>query len=234
MFVTFEGMEGSGKSTALAGVAERLEAMGMDVVCTREPGGSELGRTVRTLLLDAKRSMVPEAELFLFLADRAQHVAEVIRPALARGAMVLCDRFTDSTLAYQGHARKLDLQVLASFNQAATGGLEPDLTLLFDLPVEEGLRRVEERRAQLGDEGYDRLDAEKRAFHEAVRAGFRLIAEQAPSRVCVLDATLSKEEVLCACLEAIQARGSTGEGEVLSSGLNSLRTLLQASVPGEK
>lgn len=206
MFVTFEGMEGAGKSTALAVVAERLKARGMEVVCTREPGGSELGRTLRTLLLDSRRDMVPAAELFLFLADRAQHVAEVIRPALARGAVVLCDRFADSTLAYQGYARKIDLQVLNTLNQAATGGLDPDLTLLFDLPVEEGLRRVQLRRAQMGDGAYDRLDAETRAFHEAVREGFRFIAEQAPSRICVLDATLSKERVLCECLRAIEAR----------------------------
>lgn len=206
MFITFEGVEGAGKSTALTGVAAKYAASGLEVVCTREPGGSALGKTLRSLLLDGKTSMVSEAELFLFLADRAQHVAEVIRPALARGAMVLCDRFTDSTLAYQGFARGLDLSTLATLNATATGGLEPDLTLLFDLPVEEGLARVARRRQELGEAGCDRLDAEAVSFHEAVRAGFHFIAEHAPSRVCLLDASLAREAVLAACCRAIERR----------------------------
>ena len=203
MFVTFEGVEGAGKSTALAAVAAHYAACGVDLVCTREPGGSALGRTLRSLLLDVKSSMVSEAELFLFLADRAQHVAEVIRPALARGALVLCDRFTDSTLAYQGFARGLSLETLTTLNAAATGGLEPDLTLLFDLPVEEGLARVRKRKEELGEQGCDRLDAEAVSFHAAVRKGFHFIAEHAPSRVCLLDASLAREDVLV--LEDIHA-----------------------------
>ena len=132
-------------------------------------------------------------------------MAEVIRPALADGAIVLCDRFTDSTLAYQGFARHLDLDMLRTLNKSATGDLEPDLTLILDLPVQEGLRRVAERRRQTGCTGEGRIDDEQLSFHEAVRKGFLFIAEQAPSRVCLLDAGRPREEVLAACLEAIAA-----------------------------
>ena len=136
MFVTFEGIEGAGKSTAINYLAGFLQENGHDPLCTREPGGCALGRSLRSILLDARtRELSSRAELFLFLADRAQHVAEIIRPALEAGQTVLCDRYTDSTLAYQGHGRGLDTEYLRRLNQAASGGLQPDLTLLLDLPV---------------------------------------------------------------------------------------------------
>lgn len=142
MFVTFEGVEGAGKSTALKNMARELGQEGADVLVTREPGGSGLGKALRTLLLDCNSQITPDAELCLFLADRAQHVAEVIRPALAAGKVVLCDRYADSTYAYQGFARGMDLGRLRLLNDAVTGGLRPDLTLVFDVPEEEGLARA--------------------------------------------------------------------------------------------
>ena len=151
MFVTFEGIEGAGKSTAIDYLSSYLQARGHDPVLTREPGGSALGRRLRALLLDVRTgSIASRAELFLFLADRAQHVAEVIRPALEAGQVVLCDRFTDSTLAYQGYGRGLDTEYLRSLNTAATGGLAPDLTLLLDLPVRCGLERAGQRNRSEG------------------------------------------------------------------------------------
>ncbi len=206
MFITFEGTEGCGKSTALRGVSRVLAERGENPFCTREPGGSALGRHLRSLLLGREFRIDAQAELFLFLADRAQHVTECIRPALAEGRTVLCDRYMDSTMAYQGCARHIDLDVLSGMNMLATGWLEPDLTLLLDLPVEEGLRRVAKRRHSQGDESEDRFEEETLAFHEAVRQGFLRIADTAPSRVCVIDAALPEEEVLASCLRAIDRR----------------------------
>lgn len=206
MFVTFEGMDGCGKTTALRGVAEVLRAEGHEVVCTREPGGCELGKRLRALLLDEKSDIEPMAELLLFLADRAQHVATVIRPALARGAVVLCDRFSDSTLAYQGFARNLDRGTLHLLNGVATGGLAPDLTLVLDLPVTLGLSRMARRRAEGGEAGETRMDAETLDFHAQVVRGFHFIAEHAPSRVCLIDACPPPEQVRDACLEAVRAK----------------------------
>lgn len=173
MFISFEGIEGAGKSTAINYLAGFLQENGHDPLCTREPGGCALGRSLRSILLDARtRELSSRAELFLFLADRAQHVAEIIRPALEAGQTVLCDRYTDSTLAYQGHGRGLDTEYLQRLNQAATGGLQPELTLLLDLPVRCGLMRAGERNRLEGlvvSEG--RFDAESLDFHERVRQG---------------------------------------------------------------
>lgn len=205
MFITFEGIEGSGKSTALRLVADRLRARGEDPLCTREPGGSTLGRSLRAMLLDCKSRIDPRAELSLFLADRAQHVAEVIRPALAAGRTVLCDRYADSTLAYQGYARNLDITAIIALNNFATNGLKPDLTLLLDLPVETGLGRALARNEEKGSalsEG--RFDAESVAFHTAVRNGFLAIARR-ENRIRVIDASLPREEVARHCLDAIDA-----------------------------
>ena len=207
MFITFEGIEGAGKSTAIEFLVEYLQAHGYDPVTTREPGGSALGRRLRSLLLDVRTTgLCSRAELFLFLADRAQHVAEVIRPALEAGQVVLCDRFTDSTLAYQGHGRGLDTEYLRSLNTAATGGLAPDLTLLLDLPVRCGLERAGQRNRSEGmviAEG--RFDSESLDFHERVRRGYRDLAEEEPERFAIIDASQPPEDVVLQCRSAIEA-----------------------------
>lgn len=205
MFVTFEGMEGSGKSTALRGVAQALAARGRAVVETQEPGGCPLGRTLRAVLLDARtQNLAERAELYLFLADRAQHVHEVVRPALQAGSVVLCDRFCDSTFAYQGHGRGLDLSMLRQLNAQATGGLMPDVTLLFDLPVEEGLARARSRNATDGkSENEGRFEAEKLAFHQRVREGFLELAAAEPDRFRIIDASRRPDQVLAAVLVAL-------------------------------
>ncbi|MDO5538078.1 MAG: dTMP kinase [Desulfovibrionaceae bacterium] len=207
MFITFEGVEGAGKSTAIRGVAASLEARGAKVLLTREPGGSGLGRELRRLLLGTSMDLDPLAELCLFLADRAQHVARIIRPALARGEIVLCDRYADSTIAYQGFARGLDVERLVTLNDIATGSLVPDLTLVLDLPVEEGLARVAARRADAGADEEGRIDAETVSFHEAVRRGFHRIAADEPGRVRLIDSRPPKETVLAACLAEIDRPG---------------------------
>lgn len=186
MFVTFEGPEGAGKSTAIRAAAGALKALGRAVLVTREPGAGETGAAIRRILLDGG-GLTREAETFLFLADRSQHVAEVIRPALQRREWVLCDRHADSTVVYQGHARGMDLDWLRSMNLVATGGLVPDLTLLFDLDPAVGLSRLTSK---------DRLDAEPLEFHEKVRQGFLEESRREPGRWRLVDAAQSKDEVL--------------------------------------
>ncbi|MBC8103998.1 MAG: dTMP kinase [Cytophagales bacterium] len=186
LFLTFEGPDGGGKTTQIARLAERLTALGHVVARTREPGGDPVGERVRELLLRTEVS--PEAELLLFAAARAQNVQTVIRPALAAGEIVLCDRFTDSTIAYQGWGRGLPLEMIARLNSFATGGLSPDKTFLLDLPPEQGLARQ-----QASEQ--DRLDRETLAFHERVRAGFLASAASEPDRFVVLDATRPADQV---------------------------------------
>lgn len=202
MFVTFEGVEGAGKSTALKNMARELGQEGADVLVTREPGGSGLGKALRTLLLDCNSQITPDAELCLFLADRAQHVAEVIRPALAAGKVVLCDRYADSTYAYQGFARGMDLGRLRLLNDAVTGGLRPDLTLVFDVPEEEGLARARARNQSEGTEVSEgRFDNETLKFNAAVRGGFLKLAAAEPQRMRIIDSTACRADVLARCLE---------------------------------
>lgn len=179
-FITLEGPEGAGKSTHLRLLAGRLRAQGRSVLATREPGGTRLGEAVRRLLqFDAAgESPMPRAELLLFLASRAQLVETVIRPALARGEWVLCDRFCDSTFAYQGYGRGMDVNALRALNAFAAGGLTPDLTLLLDIPQEESRLRV------AGREGpADRFEREREAFHRKLAEGFRALAAQEPNRI---------------------------------------------------
>lgn len=206
MFITFEGIEGAGKSTAIGQLSDFLRNHGHDPLCTREPGGSVLGRSLRSLLLNTRTgSLASRAELYLFLADRAQHVAEVIRPALEAGQVVLCDRYTDSTLAYQGYGRGLDIERLRSLNDMATGSLAADLTLLLDLPVREGLERAGERNKTLGTvlaEG--RFDAESLDFHSRIRAGYLSLAKEEPDRFAIVDASQSPEDVALQCRSAIE------------------------------
>jgi dTMP kinase len=191
LFITFEGIEGSGKSTHLRHLATHLRSVGRPVLETREPGGTPAGATIRRLLLGEDAvPLTAMAELFLYCADRTQHVTELIRPALAAGRVVLCDRFSDSTIAYQGFGRGLDLSAIRALDERARAGLAPALTFLFDCPVAEGLRRVRERRGR-----GDRFERESEEFHERIRAGFQALAAAEPARFCVLDATQSIEHV---------------------------------------
>jgi len=200
MFITFEGIEGSGKSTQLRRLAERIPG----VVVTKEPGGTPLADRIRAILLDSSSHLDPVAELFLFAASRRQHVVEIIRPALQRGEVVLCDRFTDSTLAYQGFGRLIDLDKLRALNAWATESLVPDLTLLFDLPEQVGLARARSRNAEaVQDEG--RFEAEELRFHQRVREGYRALAVAEPSRFVVINAEGDVDEVY-ARVEAELAR----------------------------
>ena len=188
-FITFEGGEGTGKTTQLKALLAHVLALHADAIQTRDPGGTAIGNQVRELLLNADNvRMSALAELFLYEASRAQLVQEVIRPALAAGRIVLCDRFTDSTVAYQGYGRGLDLDLVERLNAVATGGLRPDLTFLLDLDPVVGLARATERLAQ-PRQRRDRLEDEMLEFHQRVQAGYRALAAREPERVVILDAT---------------------------------------------
>ncbi len=184
MFITFEGPEGSGKTTQIRLLRDYLQQQGWSVVATREPGGTPIGDQIRACLHDVNNTaMTAAAELLLYSASRAQLVGELIRPALAQGQIVLCDRYADSTLAYQGYGRGLDLAALQQITQFVTGGLQPDLTLFLDVAVEAGLAR-----RQLGGDEMNRLDREAVTFHQKVRAGyFQLIAAN-PARWVIINA----------------------------------------------
>jgi dTMP kinase len=191
LFVTFEGIEGSGKSTHLGLLAAHLRSAGHRVVETREPGGTAAGRAIRAILLGADAlPLEPLAELLLYCADRTQHLGEIVRPALASGHVVLCDRFSDSTIAYQGYARGLDLETVRALDAQARGGLRPDLTFLLDCPARGGLRRARGRGA-----AGDRFEDAPLAFHERVRAGFRALAAAEPERFHAVDSTAPRGEV---------------------------------------
>lgn len=195
LFVTFEGGEGTGKTTQLKALLTHLRAAGREAIETRDPGGTPIGKQIRGLLLDPENTrMAAASELFLYEASRAQLVHEIIRPALDAGRVVLCDRFADSTVAYQGYGRGLDLDLIARMNALATDGLRPDLTLLLDLDPEAGLARATQRVAQR-QQRHDRIEEEVLAFHQRVRAGYRAIAAAEPGRVAVLDAARGMAEI---------------------------------------
>ena len=191
--ITFEGIEGCGKTTQLLLLASHLQQRGLPVVTTREPGGTPLGERVRELLLDPRIVPVPAAELFLFEAARAQVVAEVIVPALAAGTTVLADRFSDSSLAYQGGARGLPGATVARLNELACNGLVPDRTLVFDLDVELAFGRARRRPSTTAENS--RFEDEALAFHQAVAEAYRALARREPRRVAIVDARGTSEEV---------------------------------------
>jgi dTMP kinase len=196
-FVTFEGIEGSGKTTVSREVRRSLESAGVRVTHAREPGGTAVSEAIRGLLLDPERTeMDPRAELFLYLASRAQLVAEVIRPALAAGRSVVCDRYLDASVAYQGWARGLGEEFVRDLNAAAVGSAVPDRTFLLDLAVAEGLGRGPARREAEGTAVRDRLEREAAAFHERVREGYLRLAKREKKRIVVIDASLPLEEVV--------------------------------------
>ena len=206
MFITLEGIEGAGKTTQIPLLVAFLEKKGHTCVVTREPGGTAIGAKIRALLLDPENSrMVPETELLLYAADRAQHVRRQIEPALAAGKTVVCDRFADATEAYQGVARGLDMELVRALNRVATGGRMPDITLLFDLPPEVGLKRAWQRIAQNGRETADcRFENEKMAFHERVRQGYLDMARREPGRFIVVDAQGPAAEVADRMITALE------------------------------
>ena len=202
LFVTFEGVEGCGKSTQSRRLDAWLRERGRDVVLTREPGGTPLTMQIRALLADPASQLDPTAELMLFLADRAQHVASVIRPALEAGRIVLCDRFCDSTLAYQGYGRGHSLAWLEELNLRASHAVVPDLTLWFDCPVETGLRRANQRDGGPGD----RFEIEPLAFHSRIRTGFSELAARFPERIVRVDSTRDPDSVTADCITALTPR----------------------------
>ena len=213
MFLTVEGIEGAGKSTLIGLLSAELEKRGIPFLRTREPGGCALGAQIRPLLLNTTQKLDGRAELFLFLADRAQHVADTIRPALEAGSWVICDRYADSTIAYQGCGRGMDEDALQQMNDWATGGLWPDLTFLLDLPAEAGLARALARNGREGlTQSEGRFEAEALAFHRRIREGFLARAARWPERFCVLDAELPPERLLEQALARIDASAGRAQG----------------------
>jgi dTMP kinase len=203
LFVTLEGGDAVGKTTQAGALEQWLTGLGHRVVRTREPGGTSLGTGIRELVLHRPQPITPRAEALLYAADRAEHVARVVRPALDRGVVVLTDRYIDSSVAYQGYGRGLDPETILRMSRWATSELLPDLTVLLDLPVDEGMRRARARGRASGTET-DRIEAEAREFHERIRRGFlRLAAEDSP-RYALVDATQDPDEVAEAVRRAVE------------------------------
>ena len=200
MFITLEGPEGSGKTTAVEAAVKALEEKGYQIVRTREPGGTPIAEQIRNVILDkANTSMDPRTEALLYAASRRQHLVEKVWPALKEGKIVICDRYLDSSLAYQGGARGLGVDNVLNVNLFATENTFPDLTLLFDIKPEEGLKRI----ASNASREVNRLDLEKLEFHNKVRETFLELAKRYPERFVIIDASRSREEVAKATLEAI-------------------------------
>ena len=200
-FITFEGPEGSGKTTQVNLLMKYLKTQCYQVIKTKEPGGTLVGQRLRRILLSYKtKKLLPQAELFLMLADRAQHVQEVIRPALKNGQGVICDRYSDATLAYQGYGRGLNIKWLKELNQQATGNLTPHLTFLLNLSAAEGLKRARQTKTYLGEKGKgDRFEQEQAAFHERVGRGYLALARQEPQRFKVI--AVSKKSIVAVARE---------------------------------
>ena len=205
IFITIEGPDGSGKTTALQQVVPRLQQeMNRKVVATREPGGSPIAEKIRSLILDPSHTdMDSRTEALLYAASRRQHLIEKVLPVLESGDVIFCDRFVDSSIAYQGYARGIGEEGIREINEVATEGIEPDVTLYIDVPAEVGIQRIH---ANLDEREYNRLDQEKLAFHEKVRAGYQHLAQANPERIVVVDGTMSRESVAEACYHIIKNR----------------------------
>ena len=200
-FITFEGIEGCGKTTQITRLRDFLVDRGVPVVITQEPGEGAVGQAIRRQLLDQHNAgLDAAAEVMLYLADRAQHVAHFIAPALRAGKTVLCDRYTDSTLAYQGYGRDIALEMLKELNEFVTHGLAPDVTFLFDIPPEDGFARIRGR-------VLDRMESEAIAFHRKVREGYLCLAREAPDRIVCLDGRPSVSAVFDGLIQALARRG---------------------------
>ncbi|HDM10120.1 MAG: dTMP kinase [Deltaproteobacteria bacterium] len=196
MFITFEGIEGCGKSTQARLLFEAMKARGIDTVLTREPGGTRIGQKIRKILMSTSNTeLCAAAELLLLEADRAQHVCEVIVPAIEKGTMVICDRFSDATVAYQGHGRGIDLDFIQKLNSYASNMIRPDKTFLLDCPVELGLTRALDRNMKAERQGEGRFEAETLEFHQEVRNGYMSLAKREPDRFVVLDGTRDQDEL---------------------------------------
>ena len=205
MFITFEGIEGCGKSTQAKRLVNRLREFEILVVFTLEPGGTRVGKEIRHILLDSRNQhLSPLAELLLYAADRAQHVQEVIKPALEQDKWVLCDRFFDATTVYQGYARGQDMTLIASLNEKASLGIWPDITFLIDCPVEIGLERAVKRNKALSQDRQDRFEKENRSFHEAVRAGYLSMARGDRKRFVVVDGKLREDKLEAVIFEYVR------------------------------
>lgn len=213
LFITFEGVEGSGKSTQLAAIADRLRAAGVDLVVTREPGGTEVGRRLRSILLEpAEETVTPFVELLLYAADRAQHIETVVLPALARGEVVISDRYLDATLAYQGFGRRLGTRIVLDVHSRPPLDLRPVRTILLDLDPEIALTRARRRNDDRGVSGTEgRFEDEDLAFHRRVRDGYLHLAKQEPQRYRVVPATGEPDEVESRILEALADLLPVGE-----------------------
>jgi dTMP kinase len=196
MFITFEGIEGCGKTTQMERFAENLKKHGIPLITTFEPGGTRIGDDIRRILLDARnKDLSPLAELILVAADRAQHIDQVIKPALDQEKWVICDRFVDATVVYQGIARGQDMRLIQILNEATIHRIRPDMTFLLDCPVEMGLERAIKRNEAPDHQGQDRFEREAMDFHNRVRKGYLDLANQEKGRFVMIDASLSEDEV---------------------------------------
>ncbi|MCK4691609.1 MAG: dTMP kinase [Desulfuromonadales bacterium] len=195
-FITFEGIEGSGKTTQIRFLSKHLQQQGIEVLRTREPGGCPIADQIRGILLNpANAAMIPQTELLLYAAARAQHIEEIVQPALQSGRMVLCDRFTDATLAYQGAGRGLDPALIKRLNLLTAGGCHPDLTLLLDLPVEIGISRATHREEAQQDSSEGRFEREQLEFHQRIRRAYLSMAAAEPQRIRVIDAEQTPQQI---------------------------------------
>jgi dTMP kinase len=204
LFITFEGVEGSGKTTQIQRLKKYLDRKGIPCKVTREPGGCPIGEKVRKILLNPDhREMVPLSELLLYEAARAQHVKEVIEPFLKKGGVVLCDRFSDATIAYQGYGRKIDLRWIERLNHFSSRGIKPDVTFLLDCPSDVGLKRALKRNRTLKQEKEERFEKEKIQFHQRVRKGYLALAKKEPRRVKVIDTRQGEDNVFYKILKTV-------------------------------